>query len=170
MGYDPDIHHRRSVRLRGFDYAAPFGYFVTVCVHEKRRAFGRIVEGVMHHNAYGRIACEDWLALPSHFVNVRLDEWVVMPNHMHGILFLDSNASPDEKARFGNSKKGALGTIVGGYKSGVKRRINALRENKVEVWQRSFYDRIIRDEKELNAIRRYIIENPINWPDDEHYL
>jgi putative transposase len=208
MKYDPTKHHRRSVRFKGFDYAAPFGYYVTICVHEKRCAFGRVVEGAVHHNAYGKMVDEEWKRTGESRGEIALDEYIVMPNHFHAIVII-RGAAPNDPTRnndatdrrgmachaqlddmahdegmahegmarhaptFGQPQARALGTIIGAFKGAVKRRINAHRAERglspIDVWQRSFHDRIIRDETELNAIRKYIIENPLHWHTDEHH-
>jgi putative transposase len=84
--YDPDIHHRRSIRLRGYDYSQPGMYYVTICTHGKGHLFGEVVEGEMHLNEYGKMVALDWGDLPRHYPHIRLDASVVMPNHVHGII------------------------------------------------------------------------------------
>jgi REP element-mobilizing transposase RayT len=92
MKYDPSKHHRRSVRLRGYDYSSPGAYFVTICAARKRSVFGKIENGVMRLHPYGRIVAECWCALAEHFPQIALDEFVVMPNHFHGIIIITSAA------------------------------------------------------------------------------
>ena len=89
MAYDPERHHRRSIRLRGYDYRQAGVYFVTICTHNRRYLFGKVKDGQMHLNAYGRIVLSKWRALPRHFQNLRLGAFVVMPNHVHGILIIN---------------------------------------------------------------------------------
>lgn len=168
MGHDPNIHHRRSVRLAGYDYAGAGAYFVTICVHRKRPAFDRIINGEMQLHPYGKIVVKCWEETEAHFSTCFTDEFVVMPNHFHGILFLDGANATSQSARFAASQRGSLATIINHFKGAATRRIRALRADEVRVWQRGFHERIIRDEKELDAIRRYIIENSLNWPTDEH--
>nr|VFJ65368.1 MAG: hypothetical protein BECKDK2373C_GA0170839_11297 [Candidatus Kentron sp. DK] len=86
--YDPEQHHRRSIRLKGYDYSWPGAYFITVCVHDKKCLLGKVVDGEMISNRYGRVVAECWRGIPAHFVGVTLDQWVIMPNHMHGIIML----------------------------------------------------------------------------------
>ncbi len=88
MKYDPERHHRRSVRIKGYDYAQAGAYFVTVCTHQRTCLFGTISDGQMRLNAVGQVATQCWQAIPNHFPNVRCDEFVVMPNHIHGILWI----------------------------------------------------------------------------------
>lgn len=179
MAYDPSIHHRRSVRLRSYDYAAHGAYFVTICVHQKRYAFGRIENGLMRVNQYGSIAHEEWQQTGIVRPDVVVDEFIIMPNHVHGILiFTDEHSHAGTPTvcppGFGYGAAGTLGTIIGQFKSIVTKRINQWRVEQrlptpIAVWQRSFYERIIREENELNATRRYITENPLKWHEDEHY-
>jgi len=86
MKYDPEKHHRRSTRLRGYDYSKPGTYFVTICTHEKRKLFGDIVDDEMHLNESGKTAQWIWNAIPQYYPCIKLDQYVVMPNHLHGIL------------------------------------------------------------------------------------
>jgi putative transposase len=88
MTYDPNIHHRRSIRLRGYDYSQAGAYFVTICAHDRERLFGDIVSGALQPNSYGRLVVEWWHTIPEHFPSAELDEFVLMPNHLHGIVVL----------------------------------------------------------------------------------
>ena len=87
MKYNPDTHHRRSIRLKGYDYSQDGAYFVTICTHNIECLFGKIVDGEMRINEWGKIAERCWLEIPQHYPNVSLDEFVIMPNHIYGILF-----------------------------------------------------------------------------------
>ena len=169
---DPE-KHRRSIRFAGYDYRKSGGYFVTMCAANKRCVFGKIHNDSMHKNVYGEIVAEEWERTATLRANVVLDKWVVMPNHFHGILMVaasEDNTDVPVASTFALPQKQTLSSIVGAFKSAVTRRINLYREErglvKVAVWQRNFYERIIRDENELNNTRRYIDENPLNWPDD----
>ena len=93
MTYNPDIHHRRSIRLKGYDYSRAGLYFVTICTHHSLPLFGEIIEGEMILNVAGRVATKCWLAIPEHFPQVKLDEFVIMPNHVHGIIQIDVGAN-----------------------------------------------------------------------------
>ncbi|BCM89404.1 hypothetical protein IAD21_01250 [Abditibacteriota bacterium] len=163
---------RKIARLREFDYRQSGVYAVTICVRERRPAFGKIENGIMRLHPFGRIAQEDWLAIPSHYSHVTLDEFVVMPNHIHGILFIENEAPPSpeeeiELRRFGKSRSRSLSVIIGNFKSGVSRRIGEARECQTRVWQERFWDHIIRDELDLQNQREYIFNNPANWERDE---
>ncbi|MBI2172040.1 MAG: transposase [Chloroflexi bacterium] len=172
-------HRRRSIRLPGYDYASPGGYFVTLCTFQRLPLFGDIVNGEMHLNNCGRIAQDCWNAIPGHFPNARLDAFIVMPNHVHGVLWLTPvgaqhaaplrSAVPRHTATPNNVLPGSLGAIVRSYKSAVSRNASTIHQTTPRfLWQRNYYERIIRDDAELNAVRQYIIDNPTNWQDDEH--
>ena len=181
MGYDPAKHHRRSLRLPHHDYASAGAYFITACVYQQRCLLGDIVDGVMRLDDFGEIAQNCWQSIPDHFAHVQLDAFVVMPNHVHGILFIThsdrrntvslcsgSIPSPLQHRKFGEAIPGSLPTIVGAYKSAVTKRINAARNMRgVSIWQRNYYEHIIRNDTALNRIRQYIQANPASWQTDQ---
>lgn len=163
---------RKIPRLREYDYRQSGVYVVTICVHERRSAFGKIENGIMRLHLFGRIAQERWFAIPQHHRGVTLDEFVVMPNHIHGILFIENEAPPtvDEEANlrhFGKPQSGSLSAIIGSFKSGVSKRIGEARQCPTRVWQERFWEHIIRDEHDLQNQRAYILNNPANWEEDE---
>jgi REP element-mobilizing transposase RayT len=165
--FDPRVHHRRSIRLKGFDYAQPGAYFVTVCAWRRNALFGRIAGGRARLNALGRIVAEEWVRTERVRPEVSVDAFVVMPDHVHGIIVITER---NPRARDGRDQTrsgpgpGSLGAIVGQFKTAAARRINALRQTPGQpVWQRGFYERIVRDPAALDNIRRYIADNPIRW-------
>lgn len=171
MNFNPQIHHRRSIRLKGYDYAQAGLYFITICTKNRQCIFGNILNLQMILNAAGKIADECWQAIPKHFPNAILHEFVVMPNHVHGIIELTNlvgakDVSP-RQAQFKSPSK-TIGSVVRGYKIGV---IKWCRNNTniFDVWQRDYYEHIIRDEMAYQRIARYIINNPANWKDDKFY-
>ena len=176
MKFDPQKHHRRSIRLKEHDYSQPGGYFVTIVTYRRDILFGEIVNGEMKLNDYGRIADECWRLIPGHFPNVELGVHVVMPNHMHGIIVINEGADADASARrgtiyrapteqFGKPVARSIPTIIRSFKSAVTRRIG--RElNATGIWQRNYYEHIIRDDREMDRIHRYIESNPSMWADD----
>jgi len=249
--YDPLRHHRRSIRLQGYNYTQPGAYFITICAYERASLFGVVKDGKMELNAWGEIVREEWFKTAQIRPYVRLyeDEFVVMPNHVHGIIWIVNDAALENNnaddatigdgdgddatigdgdivvgarrrraptphhaptsdivrtrrrraptphhaptsdivrtrrrraptshraptthiERFGAPVPGSIPTIVRAFKSAVTYRINALRGTHGEpVWQRNYYEHIIRDERALNAIRQYIIENPLRWHMDKH--
>lgn len=161
MSYDPDRHDRRSIRLPGYDYAQPGAYFVTICTHRRQHLFGRIEDGEMRLNRLGALIPRRWHGLPQHYPYVRLQAFVVMPNHVHGLLILtDEGYDPPRLTR------PDLSTIIGGFKSFAAREVNQVRGTAGPVWQRGFYDHIVRTEESLATIAAYIANNPANWASD----
>jgi len=176
--YDPQRHHRHSIRLQGYDYTQPGAYFVTICTHGRAPLFGAVVDGEMRLNTYGRIVHDEWFktAQLRPYVVLYEDEFVVMPNHIHGIIWIVDNVGATRRVAPTDNLPngpvpGSIGAIVGQFKSAVTRRINQRRGAPgARVWQRNYYEHIIRTERALNAIRRYIIENPLRWHLDRYNL
>jgi REP element-mobilizing transposase RayT len=166
----PSKRHRRSIRLRGFDYTSQGAYFVTTVTHDRRELFGRIVDDEMRLNAAGRIVAEEWQRSGEVRSNVEVDEFVVMPNHFHGIVFLMQNDEGTLRSAptpaFGASVAGSLPVIVRNFKGAATRRLRHLGFADT-VWQRNYHERLIRNERELHAIRQYIIDNPRQWALDK---
>jgi len=170
MKYDPQIHHRRSIRLKGYDYTQAGAYFITICSYQRGHVFGEIIDGEMKLNPWGEIARAEWFKTTElrSYVELYEDEFVVMPNHAHGIIWLNENVgarrrrAPTEK--FGQPVAGSIPTIVRAYKSAVTHAINGLENSRgCVIWQRNYYEHVIRNEKELSVIARYIYYNPFNW-------
>jgi putative transposase len=178
MAYDPEVHHRRSIRLRGYDYSQPGHYYVTICTQAKEHLFGHIVEGDMHRSELGDYAARCWEWLAQQYAYIDLDEWIVMPNHLHGIIVItdrrsDSGGTPGTNGKAGGASRSApttrkpLGRLVGAFKTVSTDRINERRGTPARLlWQRDFYDHIIRDDDELNKIREYIRTNQLRWKTD----
>ncbi len=162
---------RKPNRLRHYDYSQNGWYFITICTKEREEYFGKIQQGKMIMTNLGAIVLDLWLEIPKHFNMVSLDEYIVMPNHIHGIIVIDKNnlivgnadlRSLQTKIKTKNIRtKMLLSKIIHGFKSSVSRKINQT------IWQRSFYDNIIRNEQSLCAIREYIRSNPLKWNEDE---
>jgi len=173
--YDPQKHDRRSIRLRGHDYASPGAYFVTICTQDRQCLFGDVVGGDMQLNDGGRVAEECWWAIPKHFPHAALDAFVVMPNHVHGVIMMTDtvgakNLSPlhDADAATFRSPSMTIGSIVRGFKVGVTKWFRK-RTDIYSIWQRNYYEHIIRNEDELIQTRTYIAENPLKWELDENH-
>jgi len=172
--YDPERHHRRSIRLGGYDYSQPGAYFVTICTRERELLFGEASEGRMFLNAHGQLVAECWSWLSRRYPYVNLDARVVMPNHLHGILVItDSNAvygrgaSRSAPTQHAPVRRKTLGRLIGAFKTISTKRINAARGTAgARVWQRNYYEHIIRNQRELDALRGYIRANPCRWADD----
>ena len=237
MKFDPEKHHRRSIRLKGIDYSLPGAYFITICAQNRECILGGITDGKMCLNEYGKIAKNEWLKTAEMRNNIELDEFVVMPNHVHGIIVItdcmgvfgnpvrygavrvgtmrrgtmhraptitrcspvDVGCSPTDaygvdtqrvsgdthgarantrrdvvRERFRKPTSNSIPTIIRGYKSTVTRQINELlradtvrRAPAKTVWQRNYYEHIVRNEDDLNRIREYILNNPLNWKEDD---
>jgi REP element-mobilizing transposase RayT len=186
MRYDPRKHHRRSIRLKGYDYASPGWYYLTISTYEGEFLFGEIVRDQMHLSEIGAIVEECWNEIPHHFPYASLDVSRVMPNHLHGIIIIGGEArarrgvpvhSPPRAAAFGKPVPGSLATMVGLFKQGVTRRVRARHATvragnaavrarhgvPLHIWHENYYEHVIRNERELDRIREYIRTNPLRW-------
>jgi REP element-mobilizing transposase RayT len=170
--FDPDKHHRRSVRLRGYDYSSMGAYFITLCVHNQNCLLGEIADGIMQLSPLGAIVRSEWITTGQIRPRIQVDVFVVMPNHFHGILVIDNDCrgtlqrAPTVE-QFGHPTSDSIPTIVRLYKSVTTKRINLLRETPgAAFWQRNYYEHIIRDDAELGRIREYIEANPSCWAED----
>ena len=143
------------MRLAQFDYAQPGMYFVTICAANRTCLFGEVIDGVVRHAAAGNVIATVWRAMPSRFPEIMLDSFVVMPNHFHGLIGIDSGL------------KRGLPAVVQAFKSLSARLIGAQRCSTFPVWQRGYYEHVVRNDADLDRIRRYIEENPIRWDLDE---
>ncbi len=154
MSYDPEKHHRRSIRLKHYDYRQPGSYYVTICTHEKRCVFGEIKHTIACLNEPGNIAKRNWLALPQRFPTLEMDEYIIMPNHMHGIITITEVSS--------STNAPSLGQIVQVFKGVTTREIHTTCLPDF-TWQREYFERIIRKDGDLDRTRQYIMNNPIRW-------
>lgn len=185
MKYDPDKHHRRSIRLKGYDYSQPGAYFVTICTHNHE---------LLLNDLWAISMIQKWWdALPEKFPNVRIDQFVIIPNHIHGIIFIVDNPvgadlcvrpkgqshriAPTLDEHIGSQSPNGptLGKIVQWFKTmSANEYLRAIKANGSEIvsgklWQRNFYEHVIRSESELNDIREYVLNNPIHWEEDENH-
>lgn len=193
MKYNPKIHHRRSIRLKGYDYTQPGAYFITLCTYQRDEIFGEIIDGEMKLSALGEIVREEWLRSANIRKEIQIfeDEFVIMPNHFHGINWIvgadgvrpdmerahamrpdvmhPNPRIPDARRENQDARRASLrrvprslGSFIAGFKASVTSR--AGREfNMTGIWQRDYYDHIIRNDRELKDIRWYILNNPLNW-------
>ena len=167
MPYDPTKHHRRSIRLREYDYSAPGAYFLTVCARPGAPDLGRIVDGCMCLNAAGELVRNVLNGLSQRFPSVELDVSVVMPNHLHAVvLFTRAGGGSDPSTGCKTGKAPVLGQVVRAFKSESAVQLNRLLGRTGSFWQRNYYEHIIRHEKELHLVRRYVLENPARWECD----
>ncbi|HEU0184278.1 MAG TPA: transposase, partial [Blastocatellia bacterium] len=177
---DPEVHHRKSIRLRGYDYSGPDRYFVTICAQDKDCLFGGIASGQIELNDYGRIVETVWNELSSQFPLVELDKFVVMPNHFHAIaIIVDPRAKlvgagfprPDSESKMlsgENPPLRTLGDVIRWFKYESTKRINELRGTAGRrIWQRNYYEHIILSDKSYWRILEYIADNPKNWVKDK---
>jgi len=186
MGYDIEKHHRRSIRMKGYDYSLPGAYFVTLLSLGRDCLFWEIKEGIIRKSDIGKLVNDCWLKIPNHLNDIGFDEYVLMPNHLHGIILIQNsigkgeafaetiqsmvdtksaNASP---LRPRETQPGSLGAIIQNFKSVSTLMVNkGYFESGNRLWQLNSYERIIRNERELNAIRQYIRDIPHNWELDK---
>ncbi|MCL2417099.1 MAG: transposase [Bacteroidales bacterium] len=176
MRYNPNIHNRRSIRLKNYDYSQPGLYFITICVRNSKHLFGKIQNGRMILNEYGEIATQCWLKIPQHFPNTILHEFVIMPNHVHGIIqiynvHVGANnylpLQPRPKLKHGTSQ--TIGSIIRGFKNGVTKQLNQF-ECFGTIWQRNYFEHIIRNSQSYQYIANYIVNNPTTWETDQFNL
>ncbi|MGQ9915173.1 MAG: transposase [Thermogutta sp.] len=191
MSYDPKKHHRRSIRLRGYDYSQAGGYFVTICTQGGVCLFGNVVDRQMQLNAAGQMVLAEWTALAERFSTIELDAFVVMPNHVHGVILIvgppPARAGTRPAPTFTDHAVGAglvpaqdasglvpgrdstVGDIVGAFKSrttvGYIRGIERFDwvPFRGRLWQRNYFEYIIRNDNDLDRIREYIVSNPLRW-------
>lgn len=188
--FDPNKHKRRSIRLKGYDYSQAGLYFITICCKGGAHLFGEVVEGEMQLNVFGEIVLEEWMNTPNVRDNIRLHECIVMPNHIHGIVEILFQKGEDIQGSF-KSPSQSIGAMVRGYKNATIKRIkvganinsqdnvgancNSPVQSVIEIiqsldykiWQRNYYDHVIRDEKAYHNISNYIINNPLRWKEDK---
>jgi putative transposase len=199
--FDPQKHHRRSIRLKGYDYTSEGAYYVTIVVQTRQCLFGEIVDREMNLNEYGRIIQKWWNEIPIHFPNVRLGAFITMPNHVHGILFIindrrgevlspqippqispqndrnknyniiDPNPTKTQGGETPPQRKPSLGQIIAYFKYQSTKEINAIDRMGVisKLWQRNYYEHVIRNERELQQKTDYILDNPSRWDEDQEY-
>ena len=179
--FDPQKHHRRSIRLPDYDYSQPGAYFITIVAHGRECLFGKIQEGEMQMNSAGQVIWDVWSSLPGRYPQIELGAAQVMPNHFHGIIIipvraihelplqglplqgLPSQGLPLEERR-AERRRMTIPLVVGYFKMNTAKRINQIQGSEGNpVWQRNYYEHIIRNEAEHNRIHAYIEANPANW-------
>ena len=179
---DHPLHHRKSIRLRGYDYSQAGLYFITSCAHERLPLFGEVIDAKMRLNDAGQIAYDEWGKTAKMRDAIQLHAFVVMPNHTHGIveikhrdalqasgaLGVDDGRLDDGRVR----RASTVGDVLRGYKSAVTKRINQLHNITTgnRIWQRNYHEHIIRNEEAYLKIADYIQTNPQRWEDDVYYV
>jgi putative transposase len=193
MKFEPKIHNRHSIRLQGYDYSQSGAYFVTMVTYGRECLFGQIVDHDMQLNPFGQIVKRAWFDLPDHYPHVALDAFCIMPNHVHAVITLNDDRRggsigkmpvpekiissnvplPDETQTrpYNGIKCHPLSEIVRAFKSFSARRINVLRKSQgTPVWQRNYYEHIIRNDDDYQRIYSYIESNIYNWATDNENL
>ena len=166
------VHRRKIIRLQEYDYSSPCDYFVTICVHMRVYLLGEVIKEKMQLSHNGEIVQQYLEEIPNHFENVELDKFIIMPNHIHGIITLTEpvgaiHESPLQMTQH-QRRTMTLSKIIGRFKMRTAKEINLINETSGRpVWQRNYYEHIIRDEKDLENIRDYIIYNPLKWESDK---
>lgn len=162
------MHNRKSIRLKDFDYSSAWWYYVTICTKHHSKDFGVVTANVVELNDRGKIALENWKYLPAHFTNIELDEFIIMPNHLHGIIIINERKGlinqtlTEESWILMKTPNLTLGKIIRFFKARCAKLIRSAGCESFS-WQRNYYEHIIRNEKDLYRIRKYIIENPLKW-------
>jgi putative transposase len=187
MKFDPQKHHRRSIRLREYDYSHSGAYYVTIVTLKRECLLGEIANGEMQLNEFGEIVQKWWGEIPGHFPAVETGTFVVMPNHVHGIIlitdrrgtvpvpennFQDQHSDDMKRISGGETpplRKPTLGQIVAYFKYQSTQEMNTLDGSGgiTKFWQRNYYEHIIRNKREMDNIWRYIEANPSIWVEDD---
>jgi len=155
---------RRLTRLPSYDYTQEGAYFITVCTFDRMCLFGEVVDDIVHPNQFGQAVLDTWSQLPNHYVHVQTCAFVLMPNHVHGVLVIQptEGQSPDQNLRH-NCRHGLL-EVVRAFKTFSARGINGVRGTRGQpVWQRGYYEHVVRSEKSLERVCEYVANNPLQW-------
>jgi putative transposase len=168
---------RRSIRLPGYDYAQNGVYFVTIVTQGRKPLFGDVVDGEMVLNEVGRMVEKVWLEIPGHFCGIAVATFIIMPNHVHGIIVIERGDRTSQvgathesplRQNVNGPEPGSIGSIVGLFKATVSKRYHVMTNTEnIRLWQRNYYEHIIRNEKDHQAAYEYILTNPLNWEKDE---
>ena len=170
MPYNPELHHRRSIRLPNYDYSQAGAYFVTVVAWRREYLFGAVVDGQVRLTTAGQLVKDAWEALPVRYPSIALDAFCIMPNHIHGILNItDAVGTVHEPLLSQTDRRNMLLPKAIGYlKMNAAKRINLLRSRTgIPIWQRNYYEHVIRNDSDLSRIRQYLASNPARWKSDE---
>ncbi len=172
------VQRRKSMRLPGYDYTTAGAYFITVCTYNREYLFGKYENSAIILNDAGKMISDVWYEIPNYYPGNNIDAFVVMPNHIHGIIFVGTGpcACPIEGRPQGVAPTGLpLPAIINRFKTmTTKRYADGVKQHewvpfKGKLWQRSYFDRIIRNDREMDSVREYILNNPLNWETDEEY-
>jgi len=165
-------YNRQTIRLRNRDYSTNGRYYITICTQNRECTFGNIIDNIMKLNESGKIVKYEWVKTARIRPNIQLDKYIIMPNHIHGIIIINNyggvwQCAPTIKNEF-RSPSQTIGSIIRGFKSAVTKHINKIRHTPAKaVWQRNYYEYIIRNRYDMGRIRQYIEMNPANWAQDQ---
>jgi putative transposase len=169
-------HYRNSIRLPNYDYTQAGAYFITLVTNNREYLFGEVDHSQMHLSSIGNVVQEVWKSIPIHFPHATENHFVIMPNHIHGIIIVGARRAVPLPTniqifeQFGRPVKGSIPTIIRSFKSEATRRVNILRQTPGgKLWQRNYYEHIIRNEEEFQSVVDYILTNPMNWHDDTYF-
>jgi putative transposase len=168
MNIDKKSHRRKLVRLRHYEYSQSGAYFITMCVQNRACLFGNIIDGDMQLNDAGRMIQSLWNELPTFYSGSEIDAFVIMPNHFHGIIILNESVGAIHESPLRMTvterRNMAIPKMIGRFKMTSSKRINQFRETPgATVWQRNYWERVMRNDIELDAFREYIANNPLQW-------
>lgn len=164
---------RKQIRTPDFDYSQPGVYFITICTYQRQLLFGKVESEQMWLSPIGIIAEEEWKRTSIVRPNIELGAFVVMPNHLHGLIVITSFASVGATRRVAPTlhssgpKPGSIGAIIGQFKSIVTKRVKRELTSYGDVWQRNYYEHVVRSENEHDHFHKYIESNLINWQSDD---
>ena len=169
--YNPKKHHRRSIRLKEYDYSQVGLYFITLVCEKRIHRFGEIKNGKILLNEYGQFAFDEWIKLPERFSKFKINEFQIMPDHFHSIIELvgakNQNINESVGATLAVAQNQSIAEIIGAYKSLVSNGCLVIYKSKNiimgKLWQRTYYEHIIRNDLSCTSISNYIINNPLNW-------
>ena len=161
--YNPEIHHRRTIRLQEYDYSSDGLYFITICTHQHKTILGKNIDGQMTLSRSGEIIEKVWNELNIKFPNIICHEYTIMPNHLHGIIQIKNDIVGGQTPPL---QQTTLGNIIAFFKYKTTKQVNS----DTPLWQRNYYEHIIRNQQAYEEIAAYIIENPINWRNDKLYI
>ena len=156
------MQKRKRTRLSGFDYAQPGAYFITTVAQDRRCVFGEVKNGVICLFGYGEVLVDRWHWLHQQYSYLALDEFVVMPNHFHAIININTDPGRAGRDRPLQQTIKSVSQLIGAFKTTTSKRIHQMGNTWFE-WQRSFYERVVRNDKECDRIREYIQTNPLRW-------
>ena len=173
MEYNPDTHHRHTIRLDGYDYSSEGLYFVTICTSDKKCLFGKIVDDEMQMNDVGRMVERWYLELEHKFPSIQVLDYVIMPNHFHCIIYLSNVlVGADLCVRPNTSTAISLSTIIQWFKTMTTNEYYRQAKKGIwstigrRLWQRNYYEHIIRSRFAFDEISNYIKSNPTRWAED----